>query len=1317
MKKLLLLVLLFISVVANAQKGISYQAVVLDPASIELPGSDITGQPLVNGNVFVKFVIISGTNIQFEEVQQTKTDAYGLVNLTIGSVASTAFNAMSWDANQKSLQVYVSFDNGASYTKVSDQKLTYSPYALFAETAGKLSTTLGITGGGTGATTAVGARANLGLGNVDNTADADKPISAATQTALNLKANVADVNAALDLKASAAMLAAHMAITVDTSMLATKAALTDLNDYAPINSPTFMGTVSGITKSMVGLGLVDNTTDAAKPISTASQAALDLKASVASVNLKAPLASPSLTGTPSAPTASPGTNSAQIATTAFVQSSIASNTLSLGSANATPNTNGATLASNILKLSPADGTNSGIVNTFDQTFGGIKIFKDGAAKQIIATNAVLDQSNTTSANQAGWTNQWQSFTAGTTGVLSSIEWKMGTPTLPYGTAANVTIKLYEGEGIDGTLLTTVNGLTPANGSNIFINFPLTNIIVTAGAKYTMLLTTPTVNVSWLDVNISNSYGRGKGSNDPNWDYIFKTNVKAISSEPYITANNSGVITASSFVKSGGTSSEYLMADGSVSSGGGSSLVNVGNSVTGLLSVSNGGTGVSTLSSLKTNLALDNVNNTTDAAKPISNATQTALDLKSPLASPAFTGVPLAPTAALGSNTTQLATTAYVQNALLNSSVSTALNGAIWTSATSGSLNGVAFTIALTSSVPSIGSPSSWVTTQTQANYSTGYYSSGTLSSTQSAILAPSGSSWRVTFASPIPNLKLYVYWRSSGIGGSTLYQFDQAFSILSGSNGLTKTSNTLNITNWGQGILEFTSPVTTLNLTADGTSCCSSQSMTFASGGTIPISGTGEVIRTASPTLITPNLGTPSTVNLTNGTGLPLSSGITGVLSIANGGTGTSTQNFVDLTSTQSITGAKTFNSNLRVNGMTIGTITYPNTAGTNGYYLKTDGTGTASWAAISGGSSSQWTTATNDIYFNTGNVGIGVSSPGSGFNTNFDLQGRASFRTNGANSGMIFDGYSPSGSLQVARIYTDATSGTPSDFVLGTYPNGHMKQLFLKQSNGYVGVNNDNPTAQLDVEGNLKTSGTITAGAGGSTIAGSLVVGGTSATGTSAALEVKSTTQGLLLPRLTTAQRDAIVNPIEGLVLFNTSIGKFQGYTSNASSAVFSNTSYNGGGSYVGLGHFDMGFGSNPMLAINDDGQSFSVPSSYSMNSIAVRFESVNYTSDITLSVYSGNIGSGILLGSVTNSVSTTGEKTFTFSSPIKLTTGNYYFQVHGSLTTNSGLNYSSSPFGSGSFFQTQQINGGNVSYNINGNESLYFIMNFSIPGWVDLN
>ena len=46
---------------------------------------------------------------------------------------------------------------------------------------------------------------------------------------------------------------------------------------ANLASPTFTGTVSGITKAMVGLGNVDNTSDANKPVSSATQTALNLK--------------------------------------------------------------------------------------------------------------------------------------------------------------------------------------------------------------------------------------------------------------------------------------------------------------------------------------------------------------------------------------------------------------------------------------------------------------------------------------------------------------------------------------------------------------------------------------------------------------------------------------------------------------------------------------------------------------------------------------------------------------------------------------------------------------------------------------------------------------------------------------------------------------------------------------------------------------------------------------------------------------------------------------------------------------------------------
>lgn len=61
-----------------------------------------------------------------------------------------------------------------------------------------------------------------------------------------------------------------------------------ISGFATLANPTFTGNVAGITKTMVGLGSVDNTTDLNKPISNATQTALDLKA---------PLANATFTGT------------------------------------------------------------------------------------------------------------------------------------------------------------------------------------------------------------------------------------------------------------------------------------------------------------------------------------------------------------------------------------------------------------------------------------------------------------------------------------------------------------------------------------------------------------------------------------------------------------------------------------------------------------------------------------------------------------------------------------------------------------------------------------------------------------------------------------------------------------------------------------------------------------------------------------------------------------------------------------------------------------------------------------------------------------
>jgi len=72
----------------------------------------------------------------------------------------------------------------------------------------------------------------------------------------------------------------------------------------------------------------------------------------------------------------------------------------------------------------------------------------------------------------------------------------------------------------------------------------------------------------------------------------------------------------------------------------------------------------------------------------------------------------------------------------------------------------------------------------------------------------------------------------------------------------------------------------------------------------------------------------------------------------------------------------------------------------------------------------------------------------------------------------------------------------------------------------------------------------------------------GATALNSSASFEVSSTTTGVLFPRMTTAQRDAIVGPVESLFIFNTTDNEYQWY--DADGTTWASVGAGGGGAGV---------------------------------------------------------------------------------------------------------------------------------------------------------
>jgi hypothetical protein len=203
-------------------------------------------------------------------------------------------------------------------------------------------------------------------------------------------------------------------------------------------------------------------------------------------------------------------------------------------------------------------------------------------------------------------------------------------------------------------------------------------------------------------------------------------------------------------------------------------------------------------------------------------------------------------------------------------------------------------------------------------------------------------------------------------------------------------------------------------------------------------------------------LGTPVSVVLTNGTGLPLATGVTGTLPIANGGTGQTAAN-------------PAFNA------------LAPAQTGNNGKYLTTDGSNT-SWAALVGGGTVTSVSGTGTVsgIQLSGNVTISGSLTLGGA---LDLSSPPAIGSNVPNTAAFTDAYATTFSngftnVAAAGTVTTLTASSVRDWTVTgsggqtyqlpdatTLRNGATFQFNNNQSSGTVVVRNNSATTVATIQ------------------------------------------------------------------------------------------------------------------------------------------------------------------------------------------------------------------------------------------------------------
>ena len=293
-----------------------------------------------------------------------------------------------------------------------------------------------------------------------------------------------------------------------------------------------------------------------------------------------------------------------------------------------------------------------------------------------------------------------------------------------------------------------------------------------------------------------------------------------------------------------------------------------------------------------------------------------------------------------------------------------------------------------------------------------------------------------------PASKLYVIYNAS-IYTATIYNSTVLGNTTAAGTGVTiPAGKVMTIwsdgTNFAQQNTHLISPtIASATLTAPALGTPASGTMTNVTGlplttgvtGTLPVAnggtgvttstGSGNTVLSNSPTLVSPALGTPASGVMTNVTGLPLASGVTGTLPVSNGGTG--------------VTSSTGSGNNVLSNSPTLvspalGTPASGNLSNCTFPTLNQNTTGSAASAtnatyATSAGSATNASSATNAGYAsNAGSASNATYAVSAGSATNASAATNAGYATNAGNGG-VTSVNSTTGAVDLASLAAFAKS------------------------------------------------------------------------------------------------------------------------------------------------------------------------------------------------------------------------------------------------------------------------------------------------------